>query len=356
MKILHIIYSLSFGGAERFVVDLCNTLSESSENNIVLVSICDSNDFRFSQLLPFLSTSVRFVNLNSPKGLSVKSLFSLFLLIRNEQPDIVHCHSNLILLYLPQFFLRGHFVHTLHSTASHCIGFNWLKLINRYCYSHSVQPVTISPESSVSFRSLYGLSNDILILNGRVPLFRSAVKPSLMNSFSDGYTFIHVANNTKPKNHDRLFRLFLRLQAECVPFNLICIGKDYEKYIQRLSANPQIHFLGQTPDVSQYLSYSDFYILSSDYEGMPISLLEAMSLGVVPISTPAGGVINVIRDGQNGYLSEGFDDDLLYQKVRQAITEYGKISRDALIGEFNQNYSIEICASRYAEIYRNILS
>ncbi|MCQ2343366.1 MAG: glycosyltransferase [Paludibacteraceae bacterium] len=352
MKIVELIYSLSIGGAERLVVDLCNELAKNGTDEIVLLTVCDSRLPENVKLLPCLSKTVRFESLHQPNNISVKSILAVYTFLKKEKPDVIHCHSNIILIYIPLLLLKCKYKHTLHSTPDACLRYKWQKGVNRYLYKNKVQPVTISKECSTIYRRLYGLENDTVITNGRTPLTRTTEAPADMPKNTNGYTFIHIANCTPAKNQERLFRVFGRLQEEGVAFDLFCLGMYYEKYQARFTNNKQIHILGAKSDVAPYLSFSDFFVLTSDYEGMPISLLEAISLGVVPISTPAGGVTDIIRDGANGYLSEGFDNNSLYAKLKQAIHEHGRISRKALIDEFNERYSIKICANRYNKLYR----
>jgi glycosyltransferase involved in cell wall biosynthesis len=163
--------------------------------------------------------------------------------------------------------------------------------------------------------------------------------------------FIHVGRNHPVKNHGRLFNVFSRLEAEGVNFILIVLGDEYDSWNVTLKNSKNIFLLGPKNNVGDYMAQADFFVLSSDVEGLPMALLEAMSMGVVPISTPAGGVVDVIEDGITGYLSENFDDDRFYRKVKQAIVEKGHITSVAIKSYYENHYSMETCAKRYYQIY-----
>ena len=85
-------------------------------------------------------------------------------------------------------------------------------------------------------------------------------------------------------------------------------------------------------------------------------MLEAMSMGVVPISTPAGGVVDVIEDGVTGYLTESFDDEEFYRRVRQSISEKGRIAPERIRKHYEQHFSMEACAAKYYEAYKTVLT
>ena len=75
-----------------------------------------------------------------------------------------------------------------------------------------------------------------------------------------------------------------------------------------------------------------------------------MSYGVIPISTPAGGVCDVIRDGENGFLSRGFDADSLAEAMQRALDH--PVSKQQIIGEYERYYSMRSCAAQYLELFK----
>ena len=73
---------------------------------------------------------------------------------------------------------------------------------------------------------------------------------------------------------------------------------DKEKYISQ-----NIYFMGSVPNVQDYMKTCDFLCMSSKYEGMPITLLEAMANGLIPIVTPVEGILDLITDNINGIIA-----------------------------------------------------
>lgn len=355
MKIIQLVYSLSSGGAERFVVDLSNCLSENPDNEVVLLTVCDSNNPKMVHCLPDLSKKVRFENLHKSKGLSFGSLFGVYSLIKKEKPDVVHLHSNMMLCY-PTFLLykKCKYIHTLHSIAAYCAGNKVCEFINGFFYKKRVQPITISSVCQKSYIDLYGTEEAIQITNGREALVPSGNLPNDVHLADGKPVFVHVARSAPEKNQPRLFRAFERLYSEGVSFELLCLGSNYDEYIDKYKDHPQIHILGEKRNVGDYMALADYFVLSSNFEGLPLTLLEAMSLGLTPVSTPAGGVADVIRDGENGYMTNGFEDDEYYQKIKQAIHERGKFSKEKIKQEYDENYSMKVCADKYMQAYLSL--
>ena len=358
MKIIQISYELTSGGRERFVVDLCNRLARNEEDEVILLTCDDDRIPKNVHYLNDLSENVRFINLHAPRGHHPKSFWGIYKIIKKERPDIVHAHCGTLMIYLPAFMINNvHYVHTLHTLAQKNLEYKWCKYLNRFFYSRYILPITISKACHNSYMDLYGKSDDVCIINGREPLNPSGIMPKEIDFIQDEKpVFIHVARCAVPKNQQRLFNCFNRLTDEGVGFHLIVLGSNYEEQWMPIYQNhPQIHIVGERKNVADYMAYADYFVLSSDYEGLPLTLLEAMSLGVIPISTPAGGVPEVILDGRNGYLSKSFDDDDFYKKIKQALSEKGKLNKELIKKEYEDNYSMKNCAQKYYSVYKELL-
>ena len=134
------------------------------------------------------------------------------------------------------------------------------------------------------------------------------------------------------------------------------VGNGYDclkgKELQQLACD-KIFFLGEKNNVNDYLLCSDAFCLTSKYEGLPISLLEALSCGITPICTAVGGIPDVITDGINGYLSERENIESYCNAIKRFLTK--PLSRNELIDYYKANYSMEVCAQKYEKLYKQKL-
>ncbi len=365
MKILHISTSLGGGGGERMALSLCNRLAARDDDEVVLVTVLDDAVPGNVFYLKDLSPRVRHINLHCKRGLQLKAIWGVFQTIRKERPDVVHSHLLVLLLLFPTLFLRKIcYFHTIHHSAKQfkddegpAKGAVMYFMAKR----KRVIPFTISEACRRSYRETYHADNDICIMNGCEPLTVTAEEPSVKREIAvlkhhpDDMVFIHVARHHPVKNHQRLFRTFLRLEREGEHFILIVLGDHYESCQLALKDSKNIFLLGQQQHVGDYMAQADCFVLSSDSEGLPLSVIEAMSMGVVPVSTPAGGVVDVIEDGVNGYLADSFDDEAFYRKIKQAISERGKIPAERIRQHYEKYFSMEVCAGHYYEAYKKAL-
>lgn len=366
MKILQITLSLGGGGAERIAVSLCNKFAAHMDDEVILVSILDDSEPRNIFYLNDLSLRVRYINLHCKTGLQLKAIRGIYGIIRREHPDVVHTHYSVPLLLLPTLLIPDVcYFHTIHNMSERIVensGFVKRMMMNYLFKRKKIIPITISETCSRSYHDTYKIYNDICIPNGSEPLHITEEVESVKREIerlkhnSDTIVFIHVARHHPQKNHERLFRTFLHFEKEGERCILIVLGEHYDSWKEKLKDSKIIFLIGAKKNVGDYMAQADFFVLSSDYEGLPMTLLEAMSMGVIPISTPAGGVVDVVEDGVTGYLSDDFDDEAFCRKVKQAINEKGKIPHERIRQHYEKNFSMEVCAEKYYDTYKKALA
>ena len=312
MKILEIIPQLSQGGAERFVVDLCNELSKSDDVTLVVLHSIDRTGFFAKEIRP----EVKVISMNKRPGFDFRLFFRLRKLIRKKRPDVIHTHLRAIVYSLLAYLTKPKikFIHTIHSDAGKEAGNGISKWCRRFAFlSKRVTPVTISEESQHSFIDFYGITPP-MIYNGRPqykesPLLTKA-KDELdkLKTDADFAMIVNVARVHPAKNQLSLAKAVESLNKKGKHTDLAIIGRNDDSPItpqlQALGCK-QLHLLGMRSNPRDYMKAADAFCLSSVYEGMPITLIECFSVGAIPICTPVGGIVNMIDDGKNGILSAG---------------------------------------------------
>ncbi len=362
MNIIQITYSLSSGGAERFVVDLSNELANIGHNVTVCILLREDNpQFIFNK--KFLRPNVKFHAMNFNRGFSIRKSNLLQRYINQENPDIVHCHLNVIPYIFRTCFFNKHilFFQTLHSIAEHTYGSKWQLYINKFFYRHNlIRPICISKLCQKSYEDLYSLKNAPVIDNGRATPIMSDkfldVKrdvESLKNTETP--VFIHVARYNTQKNQKLLIDAFNELYKEGIQFTLLIIGNGYNctdgAKLQE-NACKNIHFLGEKDNVCDYMLCSDAFCLTSKYEGLPITLLEALACGLTPICTAVGGIPDVIQDNITGYLCADDDVEAYKSSIKRFISH--PLNKETLKQYYKGKYSMEVCAKKYEAEYFNL--
>ena len=359
MKILEIHYSTAWAGAERLVVDLCNELSYSQ--HVTLCTIIDDKLPGKAYYKKDLYDSVDYVNLGCKSGLHITALWRILKIIIKEKPDVVHAHCNLIAIILPSLLYRKcKFYHTIHTMPNSRAALNpRLKWLYNYIYKNRVFPITISNVCRDAFIDTYHFE-PFEIDNGRSELKVSEALESVKEELQslklnqDDKIFIHVARCEPAKNQALLISAFRKFLKNGYHGILICIGANFDKDENKkllLSFEKGMYWLGVKDNVADYLFCSNFFVLSSIREGMPISLLEALSFGVIPICTPIGGIPNVIIDKKYGYISKSLNVDDFFNSLVSAYLEENSFDKNVLKEYFNKNYSMRNCANSYLNCF-----
>jgi glycosyltransferase involved in cell wall biosynthesis len=93
--------------------------------------------------------------------------------------------------------------------------------------------------------------------------------------------------------------------------------------------------------------------MSSVVEGMPISLIEALSCGLIPVCTAVGGIVDVVEEGKNGFLSRDMSVESYVKALEQvlAMTPQEMEAMKCACRESAKRYSIEECAKQYEELF-----
>lgn len=366
MKILQVIYELNPGGAERFIVDLSNELVLLGHEVHLCILLGESEGENILFYKNLLNNNVHFISLGNKVGFRISTFIKAYKLLKNLHPDIVNFHLNVI----PYFFLEAllkpeiKMFHTLHNIAEATV-IPIQKPFNRFYYkTNRIIPITISEECDISYRSYYKLENSICIPNGRSEVKHSKEFERIkieINSFkreSSDLVFVHIASCSKSKNQELLINCFNLLDKEAIGFILLIIGSGFNtKYAENLKqrACSRIKFLGIKSNVGDYLLNSDAFCLTSIYEGMPITLLEALASGCTPICTPVGGIPDVIENGKTGFLSKDVTLKSYISALRGFINNPKLISKRRLIEYFKLNYSISNCTQKYLNVYKQFI-
>lgn len=362
MRILQLIYTLAPGGAERMVVDLSNELARQG-NEVTLCVLRDDKEGNFGFYRHEVSDKINYINLRIPVGLRFKNIFILYRFIKQLKPEVVHCHLNLVnyLFPLTIIFTKIKFFNTIHSIPTYEVSNSVEYWIRRYFFSNfKMKAITISEETSRFFLSYYKTPPFFEIYNGRAvpkPTPEYLNVKSTVQKFreEENTVFLHIGTCNAAKNQKMLINVFNRLVENGDQVVLMIIGSGFDseegKNLKNLACS-KIIFLGQRQNVSDYLLNSDAFCLSSVIEGMPISLIEALACGCIPICTPVGGLINTISNGATGYLAKSVSENDYYISVKSYLENKNQVKKDDLVKYYHTHFSIEKCANSYLSLFR----
>lgn len=131
-----------------------------------------------------------------------------------------------------------------------------------------------------------------------------------------------------------------------------------EAQARRLGIGERVHFLGYRSDIPALLAEADLFVLPSLYEGLPLSVLEAMAAGLPVIATAIGGTEEAIVHGETGLLVPPGDPAALARAIRLALSDADLARRIAAAGKerAHREFSADLMAERVTRVYDDLLS
>lgn len=312
MKIVHILTNLGAGGIEHFVTQAA--ISQVAQHDVTVISLRrpehpEGKAQEHKSNLEKAGIDVHMIQ--SASGLGMVALaFKLRRLLRKIDPDVVNAHSYRALL-----------LHVM-------MGGNLMSSAGKWVYTHHTAPLLIRP---ALFRLLNtcvtqyiansNLGAQTLKTQTRKPvdviyhgvIFPDAPPDEIRLEPQTRFVVTTVGSLRFEKRHDRVLEIAALIRktnpdvfARTV-FQIVGGGPqedDLKRVIAEMNLQDHVRLLGERSDVLALLKGSDAFLLTSDFEGVPISLVEAGWAGLPLISADAGGCREVFSDGKEGYLVE----------------------------------------------------
>ena len=360
---MHVIESLEFGGAEKVVVHLANRLSEDNT-----VSICLTK--RKGELLEELNNNINVYCLHSPEGNNFSLPQQIRDLINNHKVDILHSHDWGVYLESVLAVKKSKntaMVHTVHGPyMSYPQGIKssikiWLRhLLEKKLSKHVCKIVSVSN----SIKDY--ISQDIGIKLNKLQTIHNGINDisdnNLAKNNNDIVRFVTTGRLAKIKNHALMIMAIKKVIDKNPNIKLTIIGdgperEAIEKAIADLQLENYIELLGFRTDVKELLKQHDVFLMSSEYEGISIALLEAMSLSMPAIATRVGGIPETIMHNKTGLLVSSGDVEGYTNAILQIIEKperiegMGKQARELFLKEYHEDVVLE----QYRSLYKQCL-
>lgn len=354
MRILHVINSLTSGGAEKLVTDLSSEQAKLEENSVSLYTFYNNKDL----FKPRLSKRVNYVNSGNNSFYSFKAIFLLYREIKKH--DIVHVHlfpSFYIVAILSVFFRTKKFILTEHNSFNRRRNNNFFRLLEKIIYKKFFIVVCISKGVENSLKNWIKLDNTIIIPNF-VNLNKIYKTPALhvRDSLSNDIKLVMVGSFTKQKDQITIIKAINKLP---VNYKLFLIGdgpekKRIENKIIELNLKERVFLLGTKSNVIEIIKNCNYGILSSNWEGFGIVALEYMASGLITLGTNVNGLNEVIPIKENLFETKDFmglaDRILAVSGSAALVNHILKIQNEALI-----KYDILNAVEVHQALYSNKL-
>lgn len=358
--ILVFVKGLGIGGAERLISEAAPHWDR------------DQFDYRVGYLLPWKDqlvgelerTGVEVTMLGGKRGADPLSGFRLHRFIRRTGTDLVHAHLPSAGI-LARVFSPVPVVYTEHNLVASYRPLT--RGLNRLTYFRNRATTAVSPAVGEAVAGYRGpkvemIQNGVSVVVGEDEM--AAVRAEV--GVAPGQRLvIHVGNIRPHKGHATLVATARWLVEHGEDVVVVSVGGEkYPGDLDRVrdlarqqGVENRVRFLGRRPEARAFLAIADVVVNPSDYEGLPVTLLEAMALGRPIVATAVGGVPGLIEDGVSGLLVPPGDPAALGAAVRRMLHDRQLADEVADSGRalVEARYGLQPMVGSFEDLYRRVL-
>ncbi len=345
------------GGAETMCEELLYRLRDTG-CEVVALSL-------YSQQTPITErlkeNGIPLLFADKKSGFDFSLIKKLRKIILEVKPDIIHTHLNAApYAAVAVKKLNIPIVHTVHNLAEKDCSKLTRLFLKRYIKRKKIRLVALSEEIKQTILSYYKVNKEEVpfVFNG-INLSKCFKKESYELNNGE-FSILHVGRFFEQKNHIGLVTAFAEFvkSVPCSRLNLVGDGElkaSIEEYVTSNGLSDKVKFHGTLSSAYEIMGRADIFILPSLYEGVPITLIEAMGTGLPIIASNVGGVPSMLQDEQSALLINARQDEIVNALHRL----YGdknlreNLGRGALAQ--SQRFSSKEMASNYFNFYENLL-
>ena len=303
---------------------------------------------------------------------------------RDSRLDVIHSHYAIphgMAAYMAREITGVPYVITLHGSDVHTLGLDpAYRPIVKHVVENADAVTTVAHFLKEKAKKELGIEREIEVipnfiniedfthLNGIRLMVESgcvslrdeeearAIRP-------DECILLHVSNFRKVKRVVELVEI-MRIVVDHHPeVRLAIVGDgptriEVERKIDALDLCDNVHLLGVKSNIRDIMCSADIFLLNSMLEGMPLVLLEAMACELPVVTTPAGGITELVRPGTDGFVTDGFEQEEYAGAIIELIEDgqlrkkYAKAGRKRVENEFNAMQVVD----KYESLFEGLIS
>ncbi|GAB5400421.1 MAG: glycosyltransferase [Aureisphaera sp.] len=349
MRVLQLIDSLDAGGAERVAVNLANALSHQIDKSFLVTTRKEG------MLKKELFSEVGYLFLRRKRTIDPSAVMRLRSFVKRNRITAIHAHSTSFFLatQVKMIYPKVRLVWHTHY-GNRVITSQEQNKALLFCSRYFNSIVTVNEE--LKQWCLDTLKTKSVIY---IPNFVPSERVLRLEMEAREKRIVCVANLKEPKNHLNLLRAFKKVHAQFPEWELCLVGRDfndaYSKAVTLFCEDHQmgdvVQRMGQRDDVEHILSKALIGVLSSDNEGLPMSLLEYGAAGLAVVTTNVGQCAAVVNG--NGKIVPPNDSDTLAKALIVYISdeELRKQKGDGFRRHISENYTTGAIIPRLMELY-----
>ena len=353
-NVLFFTRTMYLGGTENVVLQLCE-IFKPLVNKIVVCS-CGGVNIKRLDAMEIKHYEIPDIEKKSPI-IILKTTNILKRIVIDENITIIHTHHRMAAFYvsLLQLYKRCTFINTSHNT------FKSKKLLTRFSYKHA-HLIACGEMVKRNLTEFFDLPyQQVTVIHNAVKQFNETVKidPTIKDLHDNGYFVVgNVGRLSEQKGMEYFIQAIPMIIEKChnSRFLIIGSGEDEAKLRQLsndLKVNKYLIFMGYRNDIQNIMSQLDLVVLSSLWEGLPLTPIEAFSVGKTIVATAVDGTKEIVNDNKNGFLIKEKKPESIAEKVLFLLNNF-EVKKEFELEAyqtFKSEYSFESFSQKLLEYY-----
>lgn len=351
-RILFFTRTMKLGGTENVILQLCDIFKDRVDKIIV----CSCGGVNVEKLNKMGIKHYEIPDIASKTvGNIRKTLSVLKSIVKNEKITVIHTHHRMAAFYTRLFGLHKKclFINTSHNT------FYDKKKLTRFAYKKANlvacgEMVKKNLEDYFQLSNVSAITNSVYPFTGRVTLDKDIERMHREGKF----VIANVGRLSEQKGMEYYLDAIPKVVSKYPNTRFLVVGEGedrakLEHMVDQLGIKEYVLFMGYRNDVQNIMSQVDLIVLSSLWEGYPLTPIEAFSVGKTIIATAVDGTVEIVEDDVNGYLINARDcqeiaDKIIYlQENRKKLLEMEKEAKC----KYKEKLSFEKFSQHYLEYY-----
>ena len=360
-RILYLITKAELGGAQVHVAELINAFRR--EFDVFLGTGQDGFLVKEVQKLGVPVLILKHLVHPIRPWKDIKALIEASAIMRTLRPHLVHVHTSKagVIGRFAALYSRAKTVFTVHGWAF-AEGVTWKRKlfaipIESLAAKFTSKIVVVShADGRLAHRYRICRPDQIVVIHNGIP-------DVPLRANADGgppVRVVMVARFAPPKAHDQLLKALAAVIDR--PWVLWFVGDgptraSVEHLAHRLGISERVTFFGERTDVAELLAKGHIFVLASNWEGLPLTILEAMRAGLPIVASDVGGVREAVIDGETGFLVPRGSVEALRERLVRLIESPGLRLSMGQAGRirYEQCFTLERMLQQTREVYQELL-
>ena len=358
-NVLFFTRTMKLGGTEHVVLQLCEIL-QPLVNNVVVCSCGGINTPVLEEM------GIKHYKIPDIENKSVKTIFevckTIKRIVKKENISVIHTHHRMAAFYvaLLGLYKKCAFLNTSHNT------FENKRVLTRFAYRHACL-IACGEMVKKNLVDFFGVPDQqVKVIHNAVKPFKSGVMVDSLVAKLHGNNYF-VIGNVGRLSEQKGMEYYIKAVPDVIKihpearFLIIGNGEDEEKLkklVSELQLEGYIFFMGYRTDVQNIMSQIDMVVLSSLWEGLPLTPIEAFSVGRTIVATAVDGTVEIVEDGKSGLLIKPRMPEQIVEKIVWMIEHpvERRQMETAAKERFTTEFSFELLASKYVWEYEKLNS